>query len=109
MVAYDRNYLGRHGSQYLGSAASRLADVSPARFPEQFSIPILIVHGAEDERVPVAQSRNLVARLRAAGKVEGRDFVYLEQPQNTHNLPREADRVEFMEAVRAFLARHNPV
>lgn len=109
MVAYDRNYLGRHGSQYLGSAASRLVDVSPARFAEQFSIPILIVHGAEDQRVPVAQSRNLVARLRAAGKVEGRDFVYLEQPENTHHLPREVDRVEFMEAVRAFLVRHNPV
>ena len=109
MVAYDRDYLGRHGSTYLGSAASRLTDISPARFANQFSIPILIVHGAEDQRVPVAQSRNLVARLRAAGKVEGRDFVYLEQPQNTHNLPREADRVEFMEAVRAFLARHNPV
>lgn len=109
MVAYDRNYLGRHGSQYLGSAASRLVDISPARFASQFSIPILIVHGAEDERVPVSQSRGLVSSLRAAGKVEGRDFVYLEQPENTHNLPRESDRVEFMEAVRAFLARHNPV
>lgn len=109
MVAYDRNYLGRYGSQYLGSAASRLVDVSPARFASQYSIPILIVHGAQDQRVPVAQSRNLVARLRAAGKVEGRDFVYLEQPENTHNLPREADRVEFMEAVKRFLERHNPV
>jgi len=59
--------------------------------------------------VPVAQSRGLIDRLRAAGKVEGRDFVYLEQPQNTHNLPREADRIEFMEAVQRFLARHNPV
>ena len=29
MVAYDRDYLGRYGSQYIGSAAARLADVSP--------------------------------------------------------------------------------
>ncbi|HEY0324430.1 MAG TPA: prolyl oligopeptidase family serine peptidase [Allosphingosinicella sp.] len=108
MVAYDRNYLGRHGSQYIGSAASRLVDISPARFASQFSIPILIVHGAEDERVPVAQSRNLVERLRAAGKVEGRDFVYLEQPRNTHHLPLESDRTEFIEAVARFLAAHNP-
>ncbi|WP_166041137.1 prolyl oligopeptidase family serine peptidase [Sphingosinicella sp. YJ22] len=108
MVAYDRDYLGRHGSQYLGSAASRLAEVSPARFPQQYSIPILIVHGARDERVPVAQSRDLVARLRNAGKVEGRDFVYLEQPRNTHNLPLEEDRVQFIEAVQRFLAEHNP-
>jgi dipeptidyl aminopeptidase/acylaminoacyl peptidase len=108
MVAYDRNYLGRHGSQYLGSAASKLGQVSPARFASQFSIPILIVHGAKDERVPVAQSRSLVERLKAAGKVEGRDFVYLEQPRNTHHLPLEEHRVEFMEAVKKFLDQHNP-
>src|SRR6185436_2403763 len=95
MVAYDRNYLGRYGSQYLGSAASRLADISPGRHPEQYSAPILIVHGARDQRVPVSQSRNLVDRLRRAGKVEGRDFVYVEQPRNTHNLPLEADRLQF--------------
>lgn len=108
MVAYDRNYLGRYGSQYIGSAASRLADVSPARFASEYAAPILIVHGARDQRVPVAQSRELVARLRRAGKVEGRDFVYLEQPRNSHNLPLESDRVQFLEAVQAFLAEHNP-
>ena len=108
MVAYDRNYLGRYGSQYIGSAASRLADISPARFARQYSTPILIVHGARDQRVPVAQSRNLVDRLRDAGKVEGRDFVYVEQRRNTHNLPREEDRLEFLQAVQSFLAQHNP-
>ena len=108
MVTYDRGYLGRYGSQYIGSAASRLADISPARFARQYSTPILIVHGARDRRVPVSQSRDLVERLRSAGKVEGRDFVYLEQPRNTHHLPLEADRRQFLEAVQSFLARHNP-
>jgi dipeptidyl aminopeptidase/acylaminoacyl peptidase len=108
MVAHDRDYLGRYGSQYIGSAASRLADVSPARHPEQFSAPILIVHGARDDRVPVAQSRTLVSRLRNAGKVEGRDFVYVEQPRNTHHLPLEADRLQLLEEMQRFLARHNP-
>ena len=108
MVAYDRNYLGRYGSQYIGSAASRLADVSPARFAREYSAPILIVHGARDDRVPVAQSRDLVRRLRAAGKVEGRDFVYIEQPRNTHHLPLEADRLQLLEETQRFLARHNP-
>jgi dienelactone hydrolase len=108
MVAYDRNYLGRYGSQYIGSAAARLADVSPSRHARDFSAPILIVHGARDQRVPVAQSRTLVDRLRRAGKVEGRDFVYLEQPRNTHNLPREEDRLQLLEAMQRFLAEHNP-
>ena len=108
MVAHDRNYLGRYGSQYIGSAASRLADVSPARHARDFSAPILIVHGARDNRVPVAQSRDLVRRLRSAGKVEGRDFVYVEQPRNTHHLPLEADRLQLLEEMRDFLMRHNP-
>lgn len=108
MVAYDRDYLGRYGSRYIGSAASRLADVSPARHTEGRWAPIMIVHGARDDRVPVAQSRDLVSRLRSSGKVEGRDFVYVEQPRNTHNLPLEADRLQLLEEAQRFLARHNP-
>ena len=107
MVSYDRQYLGEFGAKYIG-AAGRLPDISPARNAKQFSIPILIVHGKVDKRVPVGQSRNLVKALKAAGKVEGRDFVYLEQPKNTHNFPFEADEVEFLQAVQAFLAKHNP-
>ena len=107
MVAFDKNYLGEFGAKYIG-AAGRLPDISPARHASDFSIPILIVHGKVDQRVPVSQSRNLVKALRSAGKVEGRDFVYLEQPKNTHNFPFEADEVQFLEAVRVFLAKHNP-
>jgi dipeptidyl aminopeptidase/acylaminoacyl peptidase len=108
MVRYDRNYLGRYGSTFIGGAAADLGSVSPANHPEQFSIPILIVHGARDMRVPVQQSRDLVRRLRSAGKREGVDFVYLEQPRNTHYLPLEQDRIQFLEAVERFLAQHNP-
>ncbi|HYD12488.1 MAG TPA: alpha/beta fold hydrolase [Allosphingosinicella sp.] len=108
MVTYDRNYLGRYGSQYIGSAASRLADVSPARHTDGRWAPIMIVHGARDDRVPVAQSRTLVSRLRSSGKVEGRDFVYVEQPRNTHNLPLEADRLQLLVEMQRFLGQHNP-
>ena len=107
MVSYDKRYLGEFGAKYIG-AAGRLPEISPSRHASDFSIPILIVHGKVDQRVPVSQSRNLVKALRSAGKVEGRDFVYLEQPKNTHNFPFEADEVQFLEAVRDFLAKHNP-
>ena len=108
MVKYDRNYLGRYGSSFIGGASTDLRNVSPAYHPEQYSIPIMIVHGAKDERVPVAQSRDLVKGLRAAGKKEGVDFVYVEQPRNTHQLPLEADRVQLLEEIQKFLAKHNP-
>lgn len=108
MVQHDKNYLGRYGAKtYLGNAGN-LIDVSPGLHPEKYSAPILIIHGARDQRVPVSQSRNLVAALKRAGKVEGRDFVYIEQPLNTHNLLREPDRVQVLQEVSKFLQAHNP-
>ena len=59
-------------------------------------------------RVPVAQSRDLFHRLRAAGKRKGTDFEYLEQPRNTDKLPLESDRIQLLDEVERFLARHNP-
>jgi dipeptidyl aminopeptidase/acylaminoacyl peptidase len=109
MISYDKNYLGAYRAKVgLGSAGSNLIDISPGRHPEHYSIPILIIHGARDQRVPVAQSRDLVDRLKRAGKVEGKDFVYVEQPLNTHDLLREADRVQVLDSVKAFLDKHNP-
>ncbi|CAN5362853.1 S9 family peptidase [soil metagenome] len=109
MIRYDKNYLGRYGAKMgMGSASANLVDASPGLHPEKYSIPILIIQGAKDVRVPPAQSRDLVARLKRAGKVEGRDFVYVEQPLNTHNLLREPDRVQVLQEVSKFLHAHNP-
>jgi dipeptidyl aminopeptidase/acylaminoacyl peptidase len=109
MLRYDKNYLGRYGAKMgMGSASTNLVDESPGLHPEKYSIPILIIQGAKDVRVPPAQSRDLVARLKKAGKVEGRDFVYVEQPLNTHNLLREPDRIQVLEEVSKFLKQHNP-
>lgn len=109
MVQYDRGYLGEYGAkQALGAAGSDLRSISPSLNARDYSIPVLIVHGAKDARVPVAQSRDLASRLRAAGKVEGRDFVYIEQPLNTHNLLREEDRMQWLSESLKFLAQHNP-
>lgn len=108
MVAYDKGYLGNFRAKQALGTAGALADVSPGLHANDYSIPILIVHGAKDERVPVSQSRDLVARLKGAGKVEGKDFVYVEQPLNTHNLLREEDRVQLLQEVKKFLDKHNP-
>jgi dipeptidyl aminopeptidase/acylaminoacyl peptidase len=109
MVSYDKSYLGEYGAKMgLGAAGTNLRAISPAAHPEQYSTPILIIHGKRDQRVPVSQSRNLVERLKRAGKVEGRDFVYIEQPLNTHNLLREEDRIQVLTEVKKFLDKHNP-
>ena len=109
MIRYDKDYLGRYGAKaYLGSASADLIDASPGLHPEKYTIPILIVQGAKDIRVPPSQARDLVARFKKIGKVEGKDFFYLEQPLNTHNLLHEADRIQLMQEVKKFLDRFNP-
>ncbi len=108
MRAYDVNYLGNFGSNYLSRGASELSAVSPARNTDGRWAPILIVHGVRDQRVPVAQARTLVANLRGSGKVEGRDYAYIEQAQNTHNLDYDDVQTEWLEGAAGWLERWNP-
>jgi dipeptidyl aminopeptidase/acylaminoacyl peptidase len=108
MRAYDVGYLGNFGSNYLAKGAAELNAVSPTRNAGGRWAPILIVHGVRDQRVPIAQGRGLVSALRAAGKVQGTDFDYIEQPQNTHNLIYDDVYTEWLEGAAGWLARWNP-
>jgi dipeptidyl aminopeptidase/acylaminoacyl peptidase len=82
--------------------------VSPVNFAAGFSTPILLMHGKVDRRVPVQQSREMAEKLKAAGKVAGRDYIYVEQPLGDHFFSREADRLDFLQRMEAFLKEHNP-
>ncbi len=108
MREYDKGYLGSFGSNYLAKGAVELSTVSPAKNPDGRWAPIMIVHGVRDQRVPVAQARTLVSALKGAGKKEGADYVYLEQPKNTHNLPYDDVRIEWLKGVEDWLRKHNP-
>lgn len=69
MKSYDQSFLyGKLSRQYWKDVAPDLKAVSPVNYPQQFSVPILLVHGAKDKRVPVSQSERLADRLKAAGK-----------------------------------------
>jgi dipeptidyl aminopeptidase/acylaminoacyl peptidase len=102
---YDSQFLysGRR-ADWLRTQAPDLKSVSPLNYPEQFSIPVLLVHGKADQRVPVKQSREMAERLTRAGK----KVTYIEQPLGDHFLSREQDRTAFLKALEAFLAEHNP-
>ena len=101
----DRNSLFRRTrDSFLRDQAPDFKSVSPINFADQFSAPILLVHGKKDLVVPVRQSREMAERLEKAGK----PFEYLEQPEADHHFSREQDRREFLERLEAFLQRHNP-
>jgi dipeptidyl aminopeptidase/acylaminoacyl peptidase len=105
LLRYDSRFLNSgRGTDWLRKQAPDLKDVSPVNHPEQFSIPILIVHGKKDQRVPVKQSRELAEKLRKAGK----SVRYVEQPEGDHHFSRQADRLQFLTELEGFLKEHNP-
>ena len=108
MRSYDKEYLGAFGAKYLTAGTADLDSVSPAANSRGRWAPIMIVHGARDMRVPIAQAKLLVSRLKGSGKKQGEDFDFLEQPNNTHNFPYNEDRVSWLVAAERWLARHNP-
>lgn len=109
MMRYDRRFLN-HGARkdWMKEQAPDFAAVSPINFAAQFSTPILLMHGRMDRRVRVGQSREMAEKLKVAGKVEGRDYIYVEQPLADHFFSREADRLDFLQRMDAFLRAHNP-
>lgn len=108
MRAYDVNYLGTFGANYLAKGAADLRSVSPTHNAQGKWAPILIVHGVRDSRVPINQARGLVSKLRGSGKKQGVDFDYIEQPKNTHNLDYNDVRVQWLEGAEKWFAKHNP-
>ncbi|CAN5386948.1 S9 family peptidase [soil metagenome] len=105
MVRYDGAFLnGGRNKDYFRQRAPDLDAVSPANFAADFSVPVLLMHGSEDTTGPGKQSRLMVARLKAAGK----PYRYVEQPGGDHHLSSEADRVQFLKELEAFLTQYNP-
>jgi len=105
MLNHTRGFLGGGArGDWLRQQAPDLKSVSPLNFPEQFSIPILLVHGDDDRVVPPVHSKAMAQKLKAAGK----DVTYIAQPQGDHHFSRTEDRLEFLKALEMFLAKHNP-
>lgn len=110
MRDYDKEYLGSFGANYLAKGANELSAVSPARNTDTKWSPILVVHGVRDPRVPIAQGRTLVARLKGSGKKKGVDYDYIEQPRNGHygRYFTKAERIEWLQGSADWFERFNP-
>lgn len=105
MMSMDRRSIfGKYMVEYWQNRTGDLAAVSPIKFPDQFSIPLLLVHGREDTRVSVEQSRDLADVLEKAGK----QVTYVEQKEGDHFFSRMEDRKQFLELMEDFLDTYNP-
>jgi dipeptidyl aminopeptidase/acylaminoacyl peptidase len=80
----------------------RLREASPLRLVEAIRAPVLLGHGTDDQRVHVRQSQRMAEALRKAGK----QYQYLEFPNEHHGFLLEANRVKWYETLVAFFEQN---
>jgi dipeptidyl aminopeptidase/acylaminoacyl peptidase len=83
----------------------RLLATSPINFADRVRVPLLMAYGENDPRVEIAHGSVLARRLKAAGRVEGRDFWFLTEKHQGHGFDKEEKRIAFYEEIDRFL-RH---
>ncbi|MDO7843814.1 alpha/beta hydrolase family protein [Sphingomonas immobilis] len=109
MVATDRDESGgdrtliRSLAQEVGSGRN-LAAISPIRFVDRVTAPVLLVHGKDDTVVRYDQSKDMAAALRRQGKTV--EFVTLRSED--HWLSRSETRLAMLQAAAAFVEKYNP-
>lgn len=78
--------------------------VSPIRYVDKVTAPVLLIHGKDDTVVAYSQSSEMAEALRAAGKTV--ELVTL--PGADHWLSTSETRLRMLEASVAFVLKHNP-
>ncbi len=82
--------------------SSAMRDRSPVWFAHQIQRPLLVFHGEDDPVVPVAQSRVLVERMRAAGG----NVELVVYPGEGHGFRDPDHQLDEYATTEAFLRRH---
>lgn len=98
------SFYGKTFKRELKKSAPDFDSVSPLKHVEEFSSPVLLVHGKKDLRVPYEQSSRIYSALKSAGK----SVEMVTQPLGDHHFTRQEDRLTFLQALEAFLIKHNP-
>jgi len=75
---------------YSSRGASALAERSVVQWPEKITVPVLMIHGADDEEVPASQALAFAARLSSLRK-EYELIVYAKEIHEALNNRRDRD------------------
>lgn len=82
--------------------AERLKRISPLFQADRIAVPMLVLAGANDVRVPVAQNDQLVAAARA----NGADVTYIVFADEGHGFRKKNNRITALQAYKTFLDTH---
>lgn len=96
----------KSGRSYLNTVIGKndadLEANSPDKLADRIDVPVLLVHGEDDQRAPFVQAKAMRAALDAAHK----PYEWFTVPGEGHGFYTEAHRVEFYNRLQAFLAKH---
>ncbi len=79
-----------------------LVSVSPVTKLDAIRAPLMVIHGANDPRVPIGETEQIVAALRARGQ----EVDYLRFEDEGHGLAKAKNRADAYPKVLAFFERH---
>lgn len=81
---------------------AKLRRYSPQNNLALLEVPVLIIHGDQDQRLPVDNARNLIAELKRLNK----DHEYLEVLEGGHGTIRVSNRKRIYNSIDRFLKRN---
>jgi dipeptidyl aminopeptidase/acylaminoacyl peptidase len=87
---------------YLDKHRNILTQLSPATHVEKIEAPLMIIHGANDIRVPVYEAEQLAQRLRELG----REVKVIILPDEGHTITKVENRINVYTEVVRFIRQH---
>lgn len=91
-----------YGDERLPAMRAHLESISPLNHTDKITIPLLVVQGQNDPRVPVTESEQLVSRLRA----QGQRVSYMNALNEGHGYRRKDNRDVYQQATVMFLRQY---
>ena len=91
-----------YGDERDPEMRAHLEKISPLNNVDRINLPIFVVQGQNDPRVPVTESKQMVAALRAAGNT----VWYMNALNEGHGYKRSENRDVFQQAMMLFFREH---
>jgi dipeptidyl aminopeptidase/acylaminoacyl peptidase len=86
----------------IGTNEAVLDANSPDKLADKIDVPVLLVHGEDDQRAPFAQAKAMRAALDAAHK----PYEWLVKPGEGHGFYNEQNNEELLQHLQDFLAKY---